>query len=129
MAIRAQSKWQTTGDAATQTLKSPRAQFIGEAPMSCAAAPATPRAANARSSWSWAGLIPRAAGRISAAHRHLSKELRRLVGVLAPLQVPKMPLAEPPPRDSRFGSPLKLSRVHWVRRRSFDPFPIRLGNK
>jgi ATP-dependent DNA ligase len=23
--------------------------------------------------------------------------------------------AEPPPRDSRFGSPLKLSRVHWVR--------------
>jgi hypothetical protein len=22
---------------------------------------------------------------------------------------------EPPPRDSRFGSPLKLSRVHWVR--------------
>jgi hypothetical protein len=26
-----------------------------------------------------------------------------------------MPLAEPPPRDSRFGSPLKLSRMHWVR--------------
>jgi hypothetical protein len=26
-----------------------------------------------------------------------------------------MPLAELPPRDSRFGSPLKLSRVHWVR--------------
>jgi ATP-dependent DNA ligase len=35
--------------------------------------------------------------------------------VLKPLAVPKMPLAEPPPRDSRFGSPLKLSRVHWVR--------------
>ena len=35
--------------------------------------------------------------------------------MLAPLQVPKMPLAEPPPRDSRFGSPLKLSKVHWVR--------------
>ena len=34
------------------------------------------------------------------------KELKRLGGVLAPLQVPKMPLAEPPPRDSRFGSPL-----------------------
>ena len=34
---------------------------------------------------------------------------------LAPLQVSKMPLAEPPPRDSRYGSPLKLSRVHWVR--------------
>jgi DNA ligase D-like protein (predicted ligase) len=42
-------------------------------------------------------------------------ELKRLAGVLAPLQVPKMPLAEPPPRDSRFGLPLKLSRVHWVR--------------
>jgi len=26
-----------------------------------------------------------------------------------------MPLAEPPPRDSRFGSPLKLAKVHWVR--------------
>lgn len=27
-----------------------------------------------------------------------------------------MPLgSSPPPRDSRFGSPLKLSRVHWVR--------------
>ena len=43
------------------------------------------------------------------------KELRRLGGVLAPRLVPKMPLAVPPPRDSRFGSPLKLSRVHWVR--------------
>jgi bifunctional non-homologous end joining protein LigD len=43
------------------------------------------------------------------------KELKRLAGVLKPLAVPKMPLAEPPLRDSRFGSPLKLSRVHWVR--------------
>lgn len=43
------------------------------------------------------------------------KELKRLSGVLAPLLVKQMPLAEPPPRDSRFGSPLKLSRVHWVR--------------
>jgi DNA ligase D-like protein (predicted ligase) len=43
------------------------------------------------------------------------KELKRLASVLAPLRIPKMPLAEPPPRDSRFGSPLKLSRVHWVR--------------
>jgi bifunctional non-homologous end joining protein LigD len=43
------------------------------------------------------------------------KELKRLAGVLAPLQVPKMPLAEPPPRDNRFGTPLKLSKVHWVR--------------
>lgn len=43
------------------------------------------------------------------------KKLKRLAGVLAPLQVPKIPLAVPPPRDSRFGTPLKLSRVHWVR--------------
>jgi ATP-dependent DNA ligase len=26
-----------------------------------------------------------------------------------------MPFEVPPPRDSRFGSPLVLSRVHWVR--------------
>ena len=26
-----------------------------------------------------------------------------------------MPVAEAPPRDSRFGSPLELSKVHWVR--------------
>ena len=26
-----------------------------------------------------------------------------------------MPLDVPPPRTSRFGSPLVLSRVHWVR--------------
>ncbi len=26
-----------------------------------------------------------------------------------------MPLAEPPSRDSPFDSPLKLSKVHWVR--------------
>jgi len=26
-----------------------------------------------------------------------------------------MPLEVPPPRGSRFGSPLVLSRVHWVR--------------
>ena len=43
------------------------------------------------------------------------KELKRLARVLAPLQVPKMRLAEPPPRDSRFGSPLQLSKVHRVR--------------
>ncbi|WP_147156860.1 ATP dependent DNA ligase [Reyranella soli] len=43
------------------------------------------------------------------------KELKRLAGVLKPLAVPKMPLAEPPPRDSRFGSPLKLVKVHWVK--------------
>ena len=26
-----------------------------------------------------------------------------------------MPLEVPPPRNARFGSPLVLSRVHWVR--------------
>lgn len=41
--------------------------------------------------------------------------MKHLAGVLKPLQVPKMPLAEPPPRESRFGSPLQLSKVHWVR--------------
>jgi len=42
-------------------------------------------------------------------------ELERLYGRLQPLAVPKMPLSEPPPRGGRFGSPLVLSRVHWVR--------------
>ena len=31
-----------------------------------------------------------------------------------PLQMPKMLLAAPPPSNSRFGSPLKLSRVDSV---------------
>jgi DNA ligase D-like protein (predicted ligase) len=44
-----------------------------------------------------------------------AKELKRLAGVLAPLQVARMPLAAAPPHDSRFGSPLQLSKVHWVR--------------
>jgi len=43
------------------------------------------------------------------------QELARLAGVLKPLETPRMPLAEPPPRENRFGSPLQLSRVHWVR--------------
>ena len=42
-------------------------------------------------------------------------ELERLHGRLQPLSVPKMPLSDPPPRGGRFGSPLVLSRVHWVR--------------
>ena len=29
--------------------------------------------------------------------------------------IDKMPLDVPPPRSTRFGSPLVLSRVHWVR--------------
>jgi ATP-dependent DNA ligase len=42
-------------------------------------------------------------------------ELERLWRRLQPLSISHMPLAVPPPRDSRFGSPLVLSRVHWVR--------------
>src|SRR6201987_6087751 len=42
-------------------------------------------------------------------------ELERLWRRLQPLVISKMPLDAPPPRDSRFGSPLTLSRVHWVR--------------
>jgi len=42
-------------------------------------------------------------------------ELERLWHRLQPLAVSKMPLEVPPPRTSRFGSPLVLSRVHWVR--------------
>jgi len=42
-------------------------------------------------------------------------ELERLWRRLQPLVTEKMPLAIPPPRGTRFGSPLVLSRVHWVR--------------
>ena len=42
-------------------------------------------------------------------------ELERLWRRLEPLATDKMPLEVPPPRSSRFGSPLVLSRVHWVR--------------
>jgi DNA ligase D-like protein (predicted ligase) len=42
-------------------------------------------------------------------------ELERLWRRLQPLATFDMPLDIPPPRDSRFGSPLTLSRVHWVR--------------
>src|SRR5205823_5964341 len=42
-------------------------------------------------------------------------ELGRLWRRLQPLATPDMPLDVPPPRTSRFGSPLVLSRVHWVR--------------
>jgi ATP-dependent DNA ligase len=42
-------------------------------------------------------------------------ELERLWRRLQPLATDKMPLDVPPPRSSRFGSPLVLSRVHWVR--------------
>jgi bifunctional non-homologous end joining protein LigD len=42
-------------------------------------------------------------------------ELERLWRRLQPLAIKKMPLDVPPPRMSRFGSPLVLSRVHWLR--------------
>ena len=42
-------------------------------------------------------------------------ELQRLWRRLQPLAMDAIPLAAPPPRNSRFGSPLALSRVHWVR--------------
>jgi ATP-dependent DNA ligase len=43
------------------------------------------------------------------------RELARLSTRLKPLASDQMPLDVPPPRGSRFGSPLVLSRVHWVR--------------
>jgi bifunctional non-homologous end joining protein LigD len=43
------------------------------------------------------------------------RELARLAGVLKLLETHRMPLAEPPPRENRFGLRLELSRVHWVR--------------
>jgi bifunctional non-homologous end joining protein LigD len=41
-------------------------------------------------------------------------ELHRLWDRLQPLATARMPLDVPPPRSTRFGSPLVLSRVHWV---------------
>jgi DNA ligase D-like protein (predicted ligase) len=42
-------------------------------------------------------------------------ELERLWRRLQPLTTDRMPLDVPPPRGARFGSPLVLSRGHWVR--------------
>src|SRR6202035_3676827 len=53
------------------------------------------------------------AGRAGTGIGH--EELERLWRRMQPLATPKMPLDSAPPRDSRFGSPLVLSRVHWVR--------------
>ena len=39
-------------------------------------------------------------------------ELERLRRRLGPLAIDKMPLDVPPPRSTRFGSPLVLSRMH-----------------
>jgi bifunctional non-homologous end joining protein LigD len=43
------------------------------------------------------------------------KSLKRLHGLLKPLAIKTMALSEPPPRDTRFRSPLKISEVTWVR--------------
>jgi DNA ligase D-like protein (predicted ligase) len=53
------------------------------------------------------------AGRVGTGIGHA--ELERVWRRLQPLATDKMPLEIPPPRTSRFGSPLVLSRVHWVR--------------
>jgi ATP-dependent DNA ligase len=42
-------------------------------------------------------------------------ELERLWQRLQPLAIDRMPMSSPPPRGGRFGSPLVLSRVRWVR--------------
>ena len=42
------------------------------------------------------------------------KVLKDLRQRLDPLRRSKSPLSIPPPRTTRFGSPLVLSRVHWV---------------
>lgn len=53
------------------------------------------------------------AGRVGTGIDHA--ELERLWRRLRSLAIPDMPLDVLPPRASRFGTPLVLSRVHWVR--------------
>jgi bifunctional non-homologous end joining protein LigD len=43
------------------------------------------------------------------------KMLATLHKGLRPLAIRKMPLAAPPPRDNRFGRPLELAKIHWLR--------------
>ena len=42
-------------------------------------------------------------------------ELRALLNKLRPLASDKMVVDVPPPKTTRFGKPLVLSRAHWVR--------------
>jgi DNA ligase D-like protein (predicted ligase) len=42
-------------------------------------------------------------------------QLRQLLERLKPVAARKTPLRVPPPRSTRFGSPVELSRVHWVK--------------
>ena len=44
-----------------------------------------------------------------------AKVLADLRRRLDPLARSNSPLGTPPPRETRFGSPLVLSRVHWVK--------------
>jgi bifunctional non-homologous end joining protein LigD len=50
---------------------------------------------------------------LPAASKHA--ELEQIWRRLQPLAITEMPFEVPPPRSSRFGSPLVLSRVHWVK--------------
>jgi DNA ligase D-like protein (predicted ligase) len=43
------------------------------------------------------------------------KTLATLHKPLQPLAIRTMPLAVPPPRDNRFGRPLELAKIHWLR--------------
>ena len=53
------------------------------------------------------------AGRVGSGMR--ADELEDLLRRLQPLETDRMPLDVAPPRSIRFGSPLVLSRVQWVR--------------
>jgi bifunctional non-homologous end joining protein LigD len=53
------------------------------------------------------------AGRVGSGMR--ADQLEDLLRRLQPLRTEGMPLDAAPPRSTRFGSPLVLSRVHWVR--------------
>jgi bifunctional non-homologous end joining protein LigD len=53
------------------------------------------------------------AGRAGTGIEHA--EFEQLWRRLPPLEITEMPLEVPPPRRSRFGSPLVLSSAHWGR--------------
>ena len=53
------------------------------------------------------------AGRVG--HGHEPEDVRDAAQAPPSAGGQKMPLATPPPRDNRFGRPLKLARVHWLR--------------
>jgi ATP-dependent DNA ligase len=62
-----------------------------------------------RTGLDWSAKYP---GRVGTGmSQKVLKDLRRR---LDPLARPKSPLDVPPQRSTRFGSPLVLSRVHWV---------------